>query len=161
MSLFNFGPTAFQNLLYQQAGDSEILHFLGSDRSINSIVLLSNGISFAIQVVLFLILGSYADFGTLRSKILIGLSIVAYAIGFGWLGVHNPSQWQIGTGLYIVGLIGYRKSQNISVGSQIIKTLLTICSQNSPYPFGVLRSQDWPETLERFEKRHVIVQMVP
>ena len=83
------------------------MHFLGADRSINSIVLLSNGISFAIQVVLFLILGAYADFGTFRSKILLGLSIIAYAIGFAWLGVHNPDQWQIGTGLYIVGLIGY------------------------------------------------------
>ncbi|KAH0152195.1 hypothetical protein KCU67_g9926, partial [Aureobasidium melanogenum] len=86
----------------------EILHFMGSDRTINSIVLLSNGISFAIQVVLFLILGAYADFGTLRSKILIGLSIIAYAIGFGWLGVHTADKWQIGTGLYIVGLIGYQ-----------------------------------------------------
>lgn len=76
---------------------------MGADRTINSIVLLSNGISFAIQVVLFLILGAYADFGTLRSKILIGLSVIAYAIGFGWLGVHTPDKWQIGTGLYIVG----------------------------------------------------------
>jgi MFS-type transporter involved in bile tolerance (Atg22 family) len=84
------------------------LHFLGSDRTINSIVLLSNGISFAIQIVLFLILGSYADFGTFRSKILIALSIVAYAIGFAWLGVHNPDQWKVGTGLYIVGLIAYQ-----------------------------------------------------
>lgn len=81
---------------------------MGSDRTINSIVLLSNGISFAIQVVLFLIIGAYADFGTLRSKILIGLSIIAYAIGFGWLGVHTPDKWQIGTGLYIVGLLGYQ-----------------------------------------------------
>ncbi|CAD0100545.1 unnamed protein product, partial [Aureobasidium mustum] len=104
LSLFNFGPTAFQNLLYQKAGDNEILHFMGADRTINSIVLLSNGISFAIQVVLFLILGAYADFGTLRSKILIGLSIIAYAIGFGWLGVHTPDKWQIGTGLYILTL---------------------------------------------------------
>ncbi|KAG9548069.1 hypothetical protein KCU97_g20530, partial [Aureobasidium melanogenum] len=104
LSLFNFGPTAFQNLLYQKAGDNEILHFMGSDRTINSIVLLSNGISFAIQVVLFLILGAYADFGTLRSKILIGLSIIAYAIGFGWLGVHTADKWQIGTGLYILTL---------------------------------------------------------
>jgi hypothetical protein len=51
LTLFNFAPTAFQNLLYQAAGDSEILHFLGRDRTINSIVLLANGISFAIQVL--------------------------------------------------------------------------------------------------------------
>ena len=60
LTLFNFAPTAYQNLLYQAAGDSEILNFAGQDRTINSIVLLSNGISFAIQIVIFLILGSYA-----------------------------------------------------------------------------------------------------
>lgn len=60
LTLFNFAPTAFQNLLYQAAGDSTTLLFMGSQRTINSIVLLSNGISFAIQIVLFLILGSYA-----------------------------------------------------------------------------------------------------
>ncbi len=108
LTLFNFGPTAFQNLMYQAAGDPGILHFLGRDRNINSIVLLSNGISFAIQVVVFLILGSFADFGTWRPNILIGLSIIAYGIGFGWLGVHKEEDWHIGVGLYIVGLIAYQ-----------------------------------------------------
>ena len=60
LTLFNFAPTAFQNLLYQAAGDSTTLLFMGQQRTINSIVLLSNGISFAIQIVIFLIIGSYA-----------------------------------------------------------------------------------------------------
>ncbi|KAL8628548.1 hypothetical protein Q9189_005733 [Teloschistes chrysophthalmus] len=60
LTLFNFAPTAFQNLLSQAAGDAGILHFAGRDRTINSIVLLANGISFAIQVVIFLVIGSYA-----------------------------------------------------------------------------------------------------
>ena len=60
LTLFNFAPTAFQNLLSQAAGDSEVLPFAGKNRTINSIVLLANGISFAIQVVIFLVIGSYA-----------------------------------------------------------------------------------------------------
>ncbi|KAE8417327.1 putative autophagy protein [Aspergillus pseudocaelatus] len=108
LSLFNFGPTAFQNLLSQAAGDSGTLYFAGRQRSINSIVLLSNGISFAIQVVIFLVIGSFADFGTWRPNILITLSIIAYAIGFGWLGVHTADKWHVGVGLYIVGLIAYQ-----------------------------------------------------
>lgn len=43
------------------------------------------------------------DFGTWRPNILIGLSLVAWGIGFGWLGVHDESKWKIGAGLYIVG----------------------------------------------------------
>ncbi|OAG12210.1 MFS general substrate transporter [Paraphaeosphaeria sporulosa] len=108
LTLFNFGPTAFQNLMYQASGDSEILHFAGRDRTINSIVLLCNGISFAIQIVVFLILGAFADFGTWRPNILIVLSIIAFGVGFGWLGVHTAEDWHIGVGLYIVGLIAYQ-----------------------------------------------------
>lgn len=108
LTLFNFGPTLFQDLLYEAAGDSERLVFLGANRTINSIVLLANGISFAIQVVLFLILGSMADYGTWRPSILIFWSIVAFALGFGWLGVHTEDKWPIATGLYMVGLIAYQ-----------------------------------------------------
>ena len=60
LTLFNFAPTAFQNLLSQAAGDAGVLHFAGVDRTINSIVLVANGISFAIQIALFLVIGSYA-----------------------------------------------------------------------------------------------------
>ena len=108
LSMFNFAPTAYQDLLYIQAGDSEVLNFLGSDRTINSIVLLSNGISFAIQVVLFLVLGSLADYGSWRPYILIFWSVVAFGLGFGWLGVHRADLWPVGTGLYMVGLIAYQ-----------------------------------------------------
>ncbi|KAL2872322.1 MFS transporter [Aspergillus lucknowensis] len=108
LSLFNFAPTAFQNLLYQAAGEEGMLLFAGKQRSIESIVLLCNGISFAVQVVVFLVIGSFADFGTWRPNILIGLSIVAYAIGFGWLGVHDSEKWHAGVGLYMVGLIAYQ-----------------------------------------------------
>ncbi|MCJ1359854.1 MAG: hypothetical protein MMC33_009857 [Icmadophila ericetorum] len=108
LTLFNFAPTAFQNLLYQAAGDSGTLVFAGRLRTINSIVLLANGISFAIQVVLFLIIGSYADFGRSRPNILIFWSIFAFAIGFGWMGVYTPNKWEVATGMYIVGLIAYQ-----------------------------------------------------
>ncbi|KAI4106862.1 MAG: hypothetical protein LQ339_002834 [Xanthoria mediterranea] len=108
LTLFNFAPTAFQNLLYQAAGDAEVLHFAGRDRTINSIVLLANGISFAIQVLIFLVVGSYADFGSSRPNILIVLSVVAFGIGFGWLGVHTANKWEIAAGMYVVGLIAYQ-----------------------------------------------------
>lgn len=76
-----------------------MLPFLGRVRTVNSIVLLCNGISFAIQTLVFLLLGSFADFGTWRPNILIGLSFVAFGIGFGWLGVHTKEDWHIGAGL--------------------------------------------------------------
>ena len=103
LGLFQFAPTAFQNLLSQAAGDKGVLYFVGRQRNVNSIVLLSNGISFSIQVLFFLVLGSFADFGTWRPWILIVQTAIGIAIGFGWLGVHTPDQWKYAAGLYIVG----------------------------------------------------------
>ncbi|RMJ28026.1 autophagy protein Atg22 [Aspergillus sp. HF37] len=110
LSLFteDFAPTAFQNLLNQAAGADGVLTFAGTNRTINSIVLLCNGISFAVQIVVFLAIGSFADFGNWRPNILIVLSVVAYAIGFAWLGVHVSDKWHAAAGLYIVGLIAYQ-----------------------------------------------------
>lgn len=117
---FNFQPTQFQNLLYLAGvnlGSTDscdgsttcVLPFGGKPaQDINSIVLVTNGISFAIQVVLFLIIGSYADFGRWRPYILIAFTVISIGISFGWLGVEDPSQWPVATGLYIVGLIGYQ-----------------------------------------------------
>jgi MFS-type transporter involved in bile tolerance (Atg22 family) len=109
LSLFNFGPTAFQNLLAQAAPeDTGLLPFAGRERDVNSIVLLANGISFACQAVLFLCIGAYADFGTGRRWVLVFWSVVAFAIGFAWLGVHEPSKWKAGAALYVLGLIAYQ-----------------------------------------------------
>ena len=108
MTLFNFGPTLFQDLLYEAAGTGTTLKFLGANRTINSIVLLANGISFAIQVVLFLLIGSFADYGTWRPWILVFWSVAAFAIGFGFLGTHTADKWPVACGLYMVGLIAYQ-----------------------------------------------------
>lgn len=108
ISSTDFAPSAFQNLLSQAAGDEGLLPFAGKPRTVNSIVLLSNAISFAIQTVLFLFIGSFADFGSWRPWLLIMQSIVAYGVGFGWLGVHDGSKWPAAVGLYIVGLIAYQ-----------------------------------------------------
>lgn len=115
LTLFNFGPTQFQNLMSEAAGDAGVLPFLGSDKTINSIVLLSNGISFAIQVVLFLLLGSLADYGKWRPWILTFWSVVAFALGYAWLGVHTSDKWHIGVGLYMVGLIAYQMYYNVNL----------------------------------------------
>ncbi|KAG8749391.1 hypothetical protein FRC14_001465 [Serendipita sp. 396] len=107
-TLSNFAPTAFQNLLSQAAGDAGVLPFAGRVRSVNSIVLLSNGLAFAIQTVMFLILGSFADFGTWRPNILIVMSFIGIAVGFAWLSVHTEEKWMVASVLYILGLISFQ-----------------------------------------------------
>ncbi|GJN76939.1 autophagy protein (Atg22) [Purpureocillium lilacinum] len=116
LALFNYGPTAFQSLL-QQAADADtntsspgLLPFAGRERDVNSILLIANGVSFASQAALFLLIGAYADFGPspVRRAILLAWSLVGWAVGFAWLAVRDPSQWRAATGLYILGLIAYQ-----------------------------------------------------
>lgn len=84
------------------------LYAYGSERSVNSVVLISNGLSFAIQAALFLVIGSVADYGTGRPHVTTAFTLLAWGVSFGWLGVTDPSKWQAGTALYILGLIGYQ-----------------------------------------------------
>ncbi|GAW00214.1 MFS general substrate transporter [Lentinula edodes] len=121
LSGFNFGPSQFQNLLFiagydpsqppftLACGDGDcVLPYLGKVRDINAIVLLTNGISFAIQAALLLLIGAWADYGRWRPNITIFFTILAVAVSFAWLGVDDPSQWRAGTALYILGLITYQ-----------------------------------------------------
>ncbi|KAJ7067231.1 autophagy-related protein 22-like protein [Mycena amicta] len=123
LSGFNFGPSQFQNLLFLAGYDPTqapfsapcgengcVLPYLGRVRDINSIVLMTNGISFALQAVLLLIIGAWADYGTSRPNITIFFTILAVAVSFAWLGVEDPSQWRAGVALYILGLITYQCS---------------------------------------------------
>jgi MFS-type transporter involved in bile tolerance (Atg22 family) len=71
--------------------------------SVNSIVLVTNGISFAFQAILLLTIGAWSDFGTWRPNITIFFTFVAVAVSFAWLGVENPDQWHAGVALYILG----------------------------------------------------------
>ena len=71
--------------------------------AVNSIVLLTNGISFALQAVLLLIIGAWSDFGTWRPNITIFFTIAAVAVSFAWLGVEHPDQWRAGVALYVLG----------------------------------------------------------
>lgn len=117
LSLYNFAPIALQNLLTLAAttatpdpNATPRLRFAGSDRTVNSIVLLLNGISFAVQAFIFLTVGSAADFGRGRPWILIVSTVISVAVGFGWLGVTHQEQWMTAAGLYVVGLVGYQVS---------------------------------------------------
>ncbi|RDB25887.1 Autophagy-related protein 22 [Hypsizygus marmoreus] len=121
LSGFNFGPSQFQNLLFLAGYDptqepfvaacsdnSCVLPYLGKVRDINSIVLLTNGLSFAIQAILLLAIGAWADYGRWRPNITIFFTILAVGVSFAWLGIDSPAHWRAGVALYILGLIAYQ-----------------------------------------------------
>ncbi|KAH9998864.1 vacuole effluxer Atg22 like-domain-containing protein [Russula compacta] len=102
---FLFGPSQFQNILYQAGYDPSqppfvarcsrgtdcVLPYLGRVRNINSIA------------VLLLAIGAWADYGTWRPNILIFFTLLGVSVSFAWLGVVDPSHWRASVLLYILG----------------------------------------------------------
>ncbi|KAH9995709.1 autophagy-related protein 22-like protein [Russula vinacea] len=75
---------------------------MGHVRNINSIILLTNGICFAIQAVTLLMIGAWADYGTWRPNILIFSTILSVGASFAWLGIQEPSKWPGAVILYML-----------------------------------------------------------
>ncbi|KAI5477498.1 hypothetical protein MNV49_006345 [Pseudohyphozyma bogoriensis] len=115
------GPSQFQSLLSQAGYDPSILprgsapcgdglcylRWAGSDKPIASIVLAFNGIGFALQGALFLLIGPFADYGTWRPYITIFFTLLGVGGGFGYLGTQTADHWQTAGALYIIGNITY------------------------------------------------------
>jgi hypothetical protein len=111
------------------------------ERNVASIVLVCNGISFALQVVLFLVIGSFADFGRWRPWILIGFTALSVGISIGWLGVEDASKWEVATGLYIVGReLSSFPLRRISLDRADSHSLLQSSPTKDPSPSGRLPS---------------------
>lgn len=104
VGLGNFGSALQQNLVYQ-AFPSGFLHWGGERTSVNFYILDTNGILFAVQLVVLLLIGPYADYGTWRRWILIFWTVVGCAVSFAFWGLTEPDQWATVTGMYVTGNI--------------------------------------------------------
>lgn len=91
----------------QAAGEGGQLLFGGCMHSVNSLVLIGNGIAFAIQVVLLLVLGSFADFGRWRPLILMAWTAVSIILGCIPPAFHRADQWRGAFWLAVWSIIAY------------------------------------------------------
>lgn len=71
------GPGA--SCLSSTASGQCILPWMGGTKSVTSIVLIANGISFAIMTVILTTIGSVADYGTNGRWILFTLTVICWA----------------------------------------------------------------------------------
>lgn len=76
-------------------------------RSVASVVLVANGICFAVMTVLFVTLGSAADYGSFGRHLLLVLTIICWAAQYALIAIRHSSQWPAGMVLYIISYISY------------------------------------------------------
>ena len=70
-------------------------------------VLIANGLCFTFMTVIFVWLGSAADYGTFGRWLLLALTVVCWALQYGMMSIRHPSQWPTAMGLYVVAYIAY------------------------------------------------------
>ncbi|KAL2794781.1 autophagy-related protein 22-like protein [Aspergillus keveii] len=74
---------------------------------IETVVLVSNGIGFAIQGFILLAFGTISDYGSLKRWIFSLCTIVCWGVQFGFIGLKSPSQYHVAIGLNIVSTLSY------------------------------------------------------
>jgi len=84
-----------------------VVPWAGGTRSVSSVVLIANGLCFAFMTVLFVWLGSAADYGSFGRWLLLALTVVCWALQYGMMAIRHPSQWPAAMGMYIVAYVAY------------------------------------------------------
>ncbi|PBP19634.1 hypothetical protein BUE80_DR009662 [Diplocarpon rosae] len=118
---FQYSNLLFQNLIYQAGFNPNVLP-LGSSpcdidtsapchvwwgggnkhKAYSSVVLIGSGLTFLSQALVFITVGSLADFGNWNPWVVRGFSVVSWVLEFGFLGVTTASKWRIAMALYIM-----------------------------------------------------------
>jgi len=117
---YNFASTQFQNLIYLagydpavvpptpgNCTDACVIHWGGKPQPTSSVVLDVSGISFAAQLLVFLLLGSFSDYGQAGRWVLFGSTFLSCLIGLCWITVRRADQWQAALALFVIGGIAY------------------------------------------------------
>ncbi|KAJ5467646.1 Major facilitator superfamily domaingeneral substrate transporter [Penicillium sp. IBT 31633x] len=84
-----------------------VVPWAGGTRSVSSVVLIANGLCFTFMTVIFVWLGSAADYGTFGRWLLLVLTVVCWALQYGMMSIRHPSQWPAAMGMYVVAYIAY------------------------------------------------------
>ncbi|KAJ7639302.1 autophagy-related protein 22-like protein [Roridomyces roridus] len=84
-----------------------VLPWAGGTRSVTSVVLVANGISFAVMTLVFTTIGSAADYGNFGRWLLFVMTIICWGAQFASMSLTKPSRWGAAMGLYMIGFISY------------------------------------------------------
>ncbi|KAG4415241.1 hypothetical protein IFR04_011652 [Cadophora malorum] len=76
-------------------------------KSVASVVLIANGICFAVMTVMFVGLGSAADYGTFGRWLLLVLTLICWVFQYGMMAIRHPEQWPAAMVIYIIAYIAY------------------------------------------------------
>ncbi|KIK67166.1 hypothetical protein GYMLUDRAFT_37220 [Collybiopsis luxurians FD-317 M1] len=84
-----------------------VLPWGSGTKAVSSVVLIANGVSFAVMTLIFTTIGSVADYGTFGRWILLVMTCICWAAQFASVSLTSPSRWGASMALYMIGFISY------------------------------------------------------
>ncbi|KAF7302468.1 Autophagy-related protein [Mycena chlorophos] len=76
-------------------------------KTVTSVVLVANGVSFAVMTAIFTTIGSAGDYGTFGRWLLLFFTVICWGAQFASMTLTKPSRWGVAMALYMVGFISY------------------------------------------------------
>ncbi|KAF8321704.1 MFS general substrate transporter [Clavulina sp. PMI_390] len=84
-----------------------VLPWLNGHKSVSSIVLIANGLSFMFMTLIFTTVGPAADYGSVGRYLLLVWTLICWAGQFASMSLTAASRWRLAMGLYMVSFISY------------------------------------------------------
>ncbi|KAJ5287644.1 hypothetical protein N7478_003330 [Penicillium angulare] len=128
----------------------------GGTRSTSSVVLIANGLCFAFMTVIFVWLGSAADYGSFGRWLLLALTVICWALQYGMLSIRHPSQWATAMGLYVVSYIAYGATLVFyaAVFPRIARYMPHVRKARDELAEGKISQQEY-DAIESLERNHI------
>ncbi|TDL30024.1 MFS general substrate transporter [Rickenella mellea] len=84
-----------------------VLPWGSGTKSISSIVLVANGLSFAIMTAIFTTIGSAADYGNFGRWLFLAMTTICWGAQFSSMSLTSSDRWKAAMALYIIGFVSY------------------------------------------------------
>ncbi|KAG5641511.1 hypothetical protein DXG03_004840 [Asterophora parasitica] len=123
-----------------------VVPWAGGTKAVSSVVLVANGVSFAVMTAIFTTIGSAADYGNFGRWLLFVITCICWAAQFASMSLTVPSRWPVGMALYMIGFISY--------GATLVfyAALFPRLARNTPHARAVREKYERGEmTREEFE----------
>ncbi|KAF5333244.1 hypothetical protein D9611_002776 [Ephemerocybe angulata] len=84
-----------------------VVPWAGGTKAVSSVVLIANGLSFAVMTLIFTTIGSAADYGTFGRWLLLVVTCICWAAQYASMSLTSPSRWGVAMALFMIGFISY------------------------------------------------------
>ncbi|KAF9244444.1 MFS general substrate transporter [Melanogaster broomeanus] len=133
-----------------------VLPWMGGIKSVSSIILIANGVSFAIMTVLFTSLSSACDYGTFGRWLLFVVTTICWASQYACLSLTSPDRWKLAMVLYIIGYVTFGATMSFyaAVFPRLARNTPRTCKLRGKYEDGEISLEEY-ELEESMEKNRI------